>query len=85
VSSELGGVLYIEIEAVGLKKKFSCLVIRGICNYADSHKHKRWQPYAAVTAAACAEEALSIVPSAEVVKTDTLQISMGSAVDRYRT
>ena len=41
---------------------FRCLVIRGICDYADSHKNKTWQPYAAATAAACAKEILSLVP-----------------------
>jgi nucleoside phosphorylase len=29
-----------------------CLVIKGVCDYADSHKSKRWQNYAAATAAA---------------------------------
>jgi hypothetical protein len=28
------------------------LVIKGVCDYADSHKNKRWQGYAAATAAA---------------------------------
>jgi nucleoside phosphorylase len=40
---------------------FPCLVIRGICDYADSHKNKRWQPYAAATAAAYAKELLGVV------------------------
>jgi hypothetical protein len=79
VSSELGGVLCFEMEAAGLMNNFPCLVIRGICDYADSHKNKRWQPYAAMTAAACAKELLSVIPSAEIVKTDTMQISMSSA------
>lgn len=42
--------LAIEMEAVGLK---GFIIVRGICDYADSHKHKRWQEYAAATAAAC--------------------------------
>jgi nucleoside phosphorylase len=72
LSSELGGVLCFEMEAAGLMNNFPCLVIRGICDYADSHKNKRWQPYAAATAAACAKELLSIVPAAEVAKTRTV-------------
>ena len=48
---------------------FPCLVIRGVCNYADSHKNKRWQPYAAATAAAYAKELLSVIPRQEVVAT----------------
>jgi nucleoside phosphorylase len=29
-----------------------CLVIKGVCDYADSHKSKGFQKYAAATAAA---------------------------------
>ncbi|UNI15346.1 hypothetical protein JDV02_001886 [Purpureocillium takamizusanense] len=32
-----------EMEAAGLMNHFPCLVIRGICDYADSHKNDRWQ------------------------------------------
>jgi nucleoside phosphorylase len=60
------GVLCVEMEAAGLMDEFSCLVIRGICDYADSHKNKQWQPYAAATAAAYAKELLSIIPAQEV-------------------
>jgi nucleoside phosphorylase len=31
----------IEMEAAGLMNNFPCLVIRGICDYADSHKNDR--------------------------------------------
>ncbi|OCL07598.1 purine and uridine phosphorylase [Glonium stellatum] len=63
LSGELGGVLCFEMEAAGLMNSFPCLVIRGICDYADSHKNKKWQPFAAAAAAACAKEILSIVPA----------------------
>ncbi|KAF2185997.1 hypothetical protein K469DRAFT_574669 [Zopfia rhizophila CBS 207.26] len=72
LSAELGGVLCFEMEAAGLMNDFPCLVIRGICDYADSHKNKVWQPYAAATAAACAKEILSLIPAAEVVKTEVV-------------
>ncbi|KAN0069115.1 hypothetical protein V8E54_012744, partial [Elaphomyces granulatus] len=45
-------VLCFEMEAAGLMNRFPCLVIRGICDYADSHKNKDWQGYAAMAAAA---------------------------------
>jgi nucleoside phosphorylase len=64
VSTELGGVLCFEMEAAGLMNDFSCLVIRGVCDYADSHKNKTWQPYAAGTAAAYAKEVLLVIPPA---------------------
>ncbi|TLD03397.1 uncharacterized protein PgNI_12327 [Pyricularia grisea] len=67
-SQELGGVLCFEMEAAGLMNSFPCIVIRGICDYADAHKNKRWQPYAAATAAACAKELLSVIPLENVLE-----------------
>jgi nucleoside phosphorylase len=72
VSAELGGVLCFDMEAAGLMNSFPCLVIRGICDYADSHKNKRWQPFAAGAAAACAKEVLSVIPPAQVAKANTI-------------
>jgi nucleoside phosphorylase len=68
LSAELGGVLCFEMEAAGLMNSFPCLVIRGICDYADSHKNKKWQPYAAAAAAACAKEVLLLVPTRQTPK-----------------
>jgi nucleoside phosphorylase len=62
------GMLCVEMEAAGLMDEFSCLVIRGICDYADSHKNKRWQPYAAATAAAYMKELLDVIPAQEIAK-----------------
>ncbi|KAI1259122.1 ankyrin repeat protein [Xylariaceae sp. FL1019] len=57
------GILCFETEAAGLMDTAQCLVIRGICDYADSHKSKRWQGYAAAVAAAYAKEILSLIPA----------------------
>lgn len=65
------GILCVEMEAAGLMDEFPCLVIRGICDYADSHKNKNWQPYAAATAAAYAKELLSIIPAKEMIEITT--------------
>ncbi|KAI9774480.1 MAG: hypothetical protein M1839_001713 [Geoglossum umbratile] len=59
------GMLCFEMEAAGLMDNFPCIVIRGVCDYADSHKNKWWQEYAAATAAAYAKELLSIIPAME--------------------
>ncbi|KAJ5728271.1 kinesin [Penicillium malachiteum] len=40
------------MEAAGIVEETPTLVIRGICDYCDSHKQKAWQKYAALTAAA---------------------------------
>jgi hypothetical protein len=41
---------------------FPCLMIRGVCDYADTYKNDVWHKYAAATAAAFAKEVLSIIP-----------------------
>ncbi|OLN86309.1 hypothetical protein CCHL11_09369 [Colletotrichum chlorophyti] len=46
-------VIAFEMEAAGVWESFPCVVIKGVCDYADSHKTKKWQDYAAATAAAC--------------------------------
>ncbi|KAL7956658.1 ankyrin repeat protein [Trichoderma compactum] len=51
-----------EMEAAGIVDTLPCLVIRGICDYADSHKNDRWQRYASATAAAYTKEFLNWVP-----------------------
>lgn len=50
--------LCFEMEAAGLSNNLPCLVIRGICDYSDSHKNNEWQGYAAMAAAAYAKEFL---------------------------
>jgi nucleoside phosphorylase len=84
ISDDLGGILCFEMEAAGLMDSFPCLVIRGICDYADSHKNKRWQPYAAATAAAYAKEVLSTIPPAEVGKAPALDKTIGQTVLKRR-
>ncbi|KLO93455.1 Uncharacterized protein LW94_6370 [Fusarium fujikuroi] len=51
-------VLCFEMEAAGLANHFPCLIIRGICDYSDTHKNKEWQGYAAMVAAAFAKDLL---------------------------
>jgi nucleoside phosphorylase len=55
-------VLCFEMEAAGLMNHFRCLVIRGICDYSDTHKSDAWQGYAAATAAAYAKELVTLIP-----------------------
>ncbi|KAK4184020.1 vegetative incompatibility protein HET-E-1 [Podospora australis] len=62
IAQELGAICF-EMEAAGLMDSFPCLVIRGICDYCDSHKNQGWQKYAAATAAAYAKELLSVLPN----------------------
>ncbi|KAH7233154.1 hypothetical protein BKA59DRAFT_487710 [Fusarium tricinctum] len=65
LSQELGSICF-EMEAAGLMHNFPCLVIRGICDYSDSHKNKNWQQYAALVATAYAKDLLLTIPSQSI-------------------
>lgn len=47
-----------EMEGAGVWEEAPCIVIKGICDYADTHKNKDWQPYAAATAASVSKAVL---------------------------
>ncbi|SCO92745.1 uncharacterized protein FRV6_16873 [Fusarium oxysporum] len=65
------GIIAFEMEGAGVWDSFPCIIIKGACDYADSHKSKVWQRYAAATAAACAKAFLSFwVPSSPQVVVD---------------
>lgn len=67
LNESLGGnVLCVEMEAAGLMNDFPCIVIRGICDYADSCKNEDWQCHAAAVAAAFAKELLEYVQPRDV-------------------
>ncbi|KAI0203575.1 ankyrin repeat protein [Astrocystis sublimbata] len=57
------GVLCFETAAAGLRDAAQYLIIRGICDYADSHSSKLWHAYAAAAAAAYATEVLAFIPT----------------------
>ncbi|EHK48651.1 hypothetical protein TRIATDRAFT_290253 [Trichoderma atroviride IMI 206040] len=45
------GVIAFEMEGAGIWEELPCIVVKGVCDYADCHKNKRWQNFAAATAA----------------------------------
>ncbi|OJZ86472.1 hypothetical protein ASPFODRAFT_206907 [Aspergillus luchuensis CBS 106.47] len=47
------GIIAFEMEGAGISDNIPHVIIKGVSDYADSHKTKAWQPYAAGTAAAC--------------------------------
>lgn len=52
--AEKEGIIAFEMEGAGVFEGInSIVVIKGVCDYADSHKNKKWQRYAATMAAAC--------------------------------
>lgn len=54
------------MEAAGLMDNFHCLAIRGISDYADSHKNDVWGPYAGAIAAAYSKELLIVIPTENI-------------------
>lgn len=52
-------VIAFEMEGAGGWEAFPMIVVKGVCDYADSHKNKRWQKFAALAAAAGAKVLLS--------------------------
>ncbi|KAJ4854324.1 uncharacterized protein T069G_11303 [Trichoderma breve] len=44
-------IMAFEMEGAGIWDEVSCVIVKGVCDYADSHKNKVWQPFAAATAA----------------------------------
>ncbi|RSL82678.1 hypothetical protein CEP51_004990 [Fusarium floridanum] len=69
LNQQLGGrLLCVEMEAAGLMNDFPCLVIRGMCDYADSKKNNEWQEHAAAVAAAYARELLETLQPSDVIR-----------------
>lgn len=66
ISTRCDGALCVEMEAAGVDVNRRCLVIRGISDYADSHKNDVWRSYAAGNAAAFTRELLCKIQPDEV-------------------
>ncbi|RLM00031.1 hypothetical protein CFD26_107873 [Aspergillus turcosus] len=52
------GVIAFEMEGAGIWDEMPCIIVKGVCDYADSHKNKKWQDFAAATAAAAMKAVL---------------------------
>lgn len=51
-------VIAFEMEGAGVWDEVPSIVVKGVCDYADCHKNKRWQNFAAATAASTAKAIL---------------------------
>lgn len=49
--AEKEGVIGFEMEGPGVWDNLPCVIIKGVCDYADGHSNKKWQNYAAATSA----------------------------------
>ncbi|KAL7807545.1 nucleoside phosphorylase domain-containing protein [Trichoderma aethiopicum] len=86
-------IIAFEMEGAGLWDEAPCIVVKGICDYADSHKNKSWQPFAAATAAAAVKAILGRytmtddveLPAAQLVSAPLSQIKVELAGTRTNT
>ncbi|KAI9373906.1 hypothetical protein BJX61DRAFT_355122 [Aspergillus egyptiacus] len=73
-------VIGFEMEGAGVWDNVPCLIIKGVCDYADSHKSKSWQAYAAAAGASAAKAFLEYWRTANhegSIKTRHLMIPFG--------
>jgi nucleoside phosphorylase len=63
-------ILAFEMEGAGVWDELPSIVVKGVCDYADSHKNKKWQNFAAATAAAVARAIIERVPKAQLGTAD---------------
>ncbi|KAL0938104.1 nacht and ankyrin domain protein [Colletotrichum truncatum] len=62
-----------EMEGAGVWDQIPCIIVKAICDYADSHKNKKWQAFAAATAASAMKALLEDYPHTDVPIPPTTQ------------
>ncbi|KAF6804729.1 Nephrocystin-3-like protein 3 [Colletotrichum musicola] len=72
------GIIAFEMEGAGVWDEVPCIIVKAVCDYADSHKNKKWQNFAAATAASAAAAVLEKFSSAAA--TEALKSTNPTAV-----
>ena len=54
-------IIALEMEGAGVWETMPCIIIKGVSDYADSHKDKKWQNFAAATAASATKALLEVL------------------------
>ncbi|KAE8376670.1 hypothetical protein BDV26DRAFT_282476 [Aspergillus bertholletiae] len=70
-----------EMEAAGIMDEIPCLIVRGICDYADTHKQDSWHYYAAAVAAAYCKVLLRKVDHQEVEEATSIKDATQNTID----
>ncbi|GKZ18513.1 hypothetical protein AbraIFM66951_003393 [Aspergillus brasiliensis] len=73
-----------EMEGAGIADVIPCLVVRGICDYADTHKQDGWHHYAAAVAAAYCKSILLKIDALEVGASNDMGLSLSEQYDLLR-
>lgn len=69
-----------EMEAAGIMDEIPCLVIRGICDYADTYKQDGWHHYAAAVAAAYCKAVLHKIDGQDVEETSSMRYLISEGI-----
>lgn len=78
------GVLCVEMESTGLMNTgYQCIVIRGISDYADTHKNDEWHGYAAAAAATYAKILLGLIAPGDARQASTMHDQGRSRVESF--
>ncbi|UKZ68974.1 uncharacterized protein TrAtP1_009993 [Trichoderma atroviride] len=67
-------IIAFEMEGAGIMEEIPCVVVKGVCDYADCHKSKKWQDFAAATAASALQAILGYMPPAKSRKYSVEQV-----------
>ncbi|KAJ5918364.1 hypothetical protein N7454_010739 [Penicillium verhagenii] len=81
--AEEEGVFAFEMEGAGVCNNLPFIVVKGVCDYADSHKDKHWQKYTSGRAAACMKSLLeqwAAIDSAEEITVTEQQSESSEAL-----
>ncbi|UKZ53997.1 hypothetical protein TrVGV298_007801 [Trichoderma virens] len=60
------------MEGSGIWDEFPCIIVKGICDYADSHNNTDWQNFAAATAASVVKGLIERYPKTDEPDTSLL-------------
>ena len=74
-------IIAFEMEGAGLWNSLPMIIVKSGCNYADSHKSKEWQPYAAAVAAAAMKSILDIWKIIDVIPKSSFQTSGDASLE----
>ncbi|KAH9225153.1 hypothetical protein K456DRAFT_1879191 [Colletotrichum gloeosporioides 23] len=68
------GIIAFEMEGAGVWEEIPCIIIKGVCDYADSHKNKSWQDFAAAMAASATKALLERYVSRTTKKSSDMSL-----------
>lgn len=72
------GIIAFDMEGAGIWDQFPTIIIKAGCDYADSHKNKTWQKYAAASAASTLKAFLDELETSQESLSGNVDIDAGN-------